>query len=149
MKKNSNKVSIIHTEIVKEKEVLYEKRRFRTSDDAAEFASTFFDKADREKIYVCCVDNCNKPISMELVSIGTANQAWTGVREVFKSAILSNAMGIFLFHNHISGETEPSEEGHRITERMKEAGNLLGIPLIDHIVIGDAGDYFSFREKEW
>lgn len=149
MRELSNKVSAIHTEIVKEKEVLYEKRKFHNSDDAAEFAASFFEGADREKIYVCCVDNHNKPISMELASVGTVSETVTGVREVFKSAILSNAMGIFMFHNHLSGETQPSMEDCRITDRMKEAGFLLGIPLIDHIVIGEAGKYYSFRENDW
>ena len=147
MEKSRNKVAVIHTEIVKEKEVLYGKGRFHNSDDAAEFAASFFEGTDREKVYICCVDEKNEPVSMELASVGTLCTVLVEAREVFKSAILSNAMGIFMFHNHVSGRAVPSEEDCLLTKRIKEAGILLGIPLIDHIIIGESGKYHSFREN--
>lgn len=68
-------------------------------------------------------------------------------REVFKLAILGNSASIILFHNHPSGDTTPSKEDINITERIKEAGKIIGIELIDHIILGDENKYTSLKEK--
>ena len=67
-------------------------------------------------------------------------------REVFKTAILSNAASIMAFHNHPSGETTPSQQDIQLTNRLYEAGELLGIKLLDHLIIGD-GTFTSLKEK--
>lgn len=69
------------------------------------------------------------------------------MREVFKHAVLSNAARIICFHNHPSGNLEVSSEDSLVTERMKDAGELLGIELIDHIIIGLNSEYISLRES--
>jgi len=68
-------------------------------------------------------------------------------REVFKAAILANAATILCGHNHPSGDPQPSQEDRAITHRLAEAGKLLGINVVDHIIIGSAGRYFSFADE--
>lgn len=78
--------------------------------------------------------------------MGILNSALVHPREVFKQAIRKNAHAIILVHNHPSGDPEPSDEDHQITETMTKAGKLLGIPVLDHVVVGDK-KYFSFSEE--
>lgn len=83
---------------------------------------------------------------MNVVSIGTLNQALVSPREVFKSSILSNAAGFFAFHCHPSGNPSPSREDAIATQRLKEAGELLEIQMVDHLIVGcGSGRSFSFR----
>ena len=77
---------------------------------------------------------------------GTINSSLVHPREVFKRALLNNASNIMVAHNHPSGDPNPSKEDIQITERLKEAGNLLGINLLDHIIVGD-DKYISLKEK--
>jgi DNA repair protein RadC len=79
--------------------------------------------------------------------MGTLHSSLVHPREVFKAAILSNAAGFILAHNHPSGELTPSKDDIAVTERIKEAGDLLGIDLLDHIIVGDGKRYTSFREQ--
>ena len=67
-------------------------------------------------------------------------------RDIFKHSILNNAAYIMCFHNHPSGDPEPSREDRMITRRLEECGTLLGIPLIDHIIVGDESRFYSLRE---
>ena len=82
---------------------------FVVREDAAEFAKPLFENADKEYLLVCCLDGKLQPISMEVVAVGMVNQCLVGMREVFKNAILSNAVSIIVFHNHPSGDS-PSEQ---------------------------------------
>ena len=77
---------------------------------------------------------------------GTINTSLVHPREVFKRALLNNANSIMVAHNHPSGDPNPSKEDIQITERLKEAGNLLGINLLDHIIVGE-DKYISLKEK--
>lgn len=77
---------------------------------------------------------------------GTINTSLVHPREVFKRALLNNASDIMVAHNHPSGDPNPSKEDIQITERLKEAGNLLGINLLDHIIVGE-DKYISLKEK--
>jgi DNA repair protein RadC len=81
--------------------------------------------------------------------MGAISQAIAEPRELFKTAILSNAAKMMLVHNHPSGMLEPSKEDTILTDRMLKLTALLGIPLIDHVIVGgDNSRYFSFKEKE-
>ncbi len=91
-----------------------------------------------------------KPINMNIVSIGTLNQSLAHPREILKSTILSNAESVMLFHNHPSGNCNlsPSAEDIALTDRMQKLCTLLGVPVLDHIIIGNADRYYSFREHD-
>jgi DNA repair protein RadC len=96
---------------------------------------------------VMSLDSAMTPIALEIVAVGGLSSCGIDPRDLFKHAILSNASKIICFHNHPSGEPKPSREDSLITGRIKEAGVLLGIELLDHIVIGSEGRYVSFREE--
>lgn len=102
----------------------------------------FLEKADREMLYALHLDAKHRIIAMELVSMGCLTNSLIHPREVFKGAILNNSVSVILVHNHPSGAIEPSQEDLTRTEGLIQAGKMLGIPLIDHIVIGN-GKYSS------
>ena len=92
------------------------------------------------------LDGKNKIQCMDVVSVGSLNQSIVHPREIFKTACLSNAAAILLIHQHPTGDPTPSAEDIAITRRIKEAGELMGIKVLDHIIVGD-GEYLSFVER--
>ena len=99
----------------------------------------------KEHFIVLHLDGKNRIACFDRVSVGSLNQSIVHPREVFKTACLSNAASILLIHNHPTGDPEPSREDLEITRRLREVGDLLGIRVLDHIIIGD--DYLSFCER--
>ena len=142
-----NYVPLIRTYIVKEKDIPYGKEEVDNPKKVVELVKRLLQGADREYLIVISVDMKSKPVGMEIVSIGTLNEALVNPREVFKHAILCNAGGIIMVHNHPSGNPEPSNHDLSITKRIKQAGKLLGIELLDHIVFGEEGNFFSMAEE--
>ena len=118
--------------------------RCGSSGDVADMFS-FMSTFDTERLIVVCVDTKLRVSAYSTVSIGTLTASIVHPREVFKVAILSNSSGIIVVHNHPSGDPGPSDEDSRITERIAEAGNIMGIPLLDHVIIGD-GSHHSFAD---
>jgi DNA repair protein RadC len=96
------------------------------------------DKA-KEHFKLIILNPRNKIIAISTISIGTLNASLVHPREVFKEAIIHNAASVVLAHNHPSGDTEPSEEDLKITRRLSEAGKILGIEVLDHIIITKNG----------
>lgn len=142
------RVSIIKTVILKQGSIMSEDRELNDPYKAASFARKLYEGVDRECVWVCTLDSKCHPLSIELVSMGTINQALISPREIFKSAILSCSAHIMLFHNHISGNPTPSKQDITATKRIKESGDLLGISLLDHIILGENDKYISLREEE-
>ena len=93
-----------------------------------------------------CLNSKNEPTNLSVISMGTVNSSLIHPREVFKIAILSNASKIMLAHNHPSGNPSPSHEDELMTKRIKDCGNMMGIELLDHIIVGD-NTYYSFKEN--
>ena len=87
-------------------------------------------------------------INMNISSIGNINSAIASPRDLFKSSILSNAAGILIFHNHPSGNLKPSKDDYNMTKRLVEAGQLLEVQVVDHIIVssGPRKGYYSFKE---
>lgn len=100
----------------------------------------------KEHFLALHLDGKNRIICFERVSVGSLNQAIVHPREVYKGAVLSSAAAVLVLHNHPSGDPTPSREDLAITKRLREAGEIVGIVLLDHIVIG-AGKYCSFTEQ--
>lgn len=100
---------------------------------------------DRESFYSLHLDARHRITSYEEVSRGVLSGSPVHPREVYKAAILSSAAAIVVAHNHPSGDPNPSSEDRDVTSRLREAGELLGIPLLDHVVIGHAR-WFSIAE---
>jgi len=103
------------------------------------------DKA-KEHFKLILLNPRNKIIGISTISIGTLNASLVHPREVFKDAIMHSAASVVLAHNHPSGDPEPSEDDITITKRLTEAGKILGVEVIDHIIVGKNG-FFSFKEK--
>ncbi|EGT4530218.1 TPA: RadC family protein [Clostridioides difficile] len=143
----AKRVDIVSLKLVKESSVLYETRKIINPYDAYRLVKNFLVDSYREKFVVVCLDTKNQPVSIEIVSIGTVNSAMVHPREVFKVVVLSNASKIICFHNHPSGNTNFSKEDEVITKRLQKCGEILGIELVDHIVVGDDDKYFSFKEN--
>ncbi|BEP29930.1 RadC family protein [Helicovermis profundi] len=101
----------------------------------------------KEEFRSVLLDTKNSIISIETISIGSLNSSIVHPREVFNLAVRKSAASIILVHNHPSGNTNPSEEDRSITKRLKKAGKILGIEILDHIIIGNS-KYFSFREHD-
>lgn len=100
----------------------------------------------QEHVYCIYLDSHKKIIKQQLLFIGTVNYSMIHPRDIFKEAYLLNASSIICVHNHPTGDVTPSKNDINITVRLKEIGNLLGIPLIDHIIVG-ADKYYSFLEN--
>jgi len=142
------RMQVVKIEMVKEKSLMYEYKQINSPKDAANIIKLFLNNVDREMFVVMCLDTKNNINSLNVVSTGTLNSAMVHPREVFKTAILSNANSIILAHNHPSGDPTPSREDVTVTQRLVEAGKLLGIEVLDHVIIGDGDKYISFKEKE-
>ena len=100
----------------------------------------------KEIFKVVLLNTKNEIITDVDISMGTLNSSLVHPREVFREAIRRSSNKIILLHNHPSGNAEPSNEDKNITNRLKQCGELIGIEVIDHIIIGD-GSYFSFKEN--
>jgi len=101
---------------------------------------------DREAFIVLLLDVKHRVIAEEVVTIGILDGSLIHPREVFKAAVAGSAAGIILAHNHPSGDPKPSSEDREVTKRMRDVGKVLGIPVVDHVIVGSTGAYFSFRE---
>ena len=140
-----SELEVVNVRLVKEPSIISE-TPVRTSEAAAELVKDMLSQFDREVFCILNVASDGKPISMNIVSIGTIDQALVSPREVFKSSILSNAAGFLAFHCHPSGSPTPSRTDAVTTQRLKEAGELLEIRMVDHLVVGcGSGRSFSFR----
>jgi len=130
------------------KEIYISDTSYRCSEEVAnsEIAEKELRNSDREKFVCVHFSSNNKIISYEVVSMGSLTSSIVHPREVFKAAILANAVSVLFMHNHPSGNTEPSLDDIEITKRLCKAGNILGINILDHLII-TRNDYFSFRDK--
>ena len=118
----------------------------KTAKDVFLYASEKLADNKKEHFMVLHLDTKNKIIKDEIISIGTLNASIIHPREVFKSAIKESANSIILVHNHPSGDSEPSIEDKEITEKLMEAGEILNIKVLDHVIIGK-DNYHSFKEN--
>ena len=127
---------------------LYSSTPVRSPDDAVRLMAEMLKGYDREVFCIVNFRNDMTPINMNIVSMGTLNASLVHPREILKSSILSNAAHVMAFHNHPSGSLSPSQEDIQITDRLQKLLDLAGIPLLDHIIIGNGDRYYSFRENQ-
>ncbi len=134
-------------ELTKRKSRGKQPREIRGPDDVVAIMGVRFRKAQREHFVVLLFNARHEVRSIETVSVGSLNASIVHPREVFKPAIVHSASAIALAHNHPSGDVTPSEEDLQITRRLKEAGHLLGIDLLDHVIVGKNA-YTSLKERK-
>lgn len=119
-----------------------------TSVTAAALLAPCFKGIDREQFVICGLDAKHRIIGLNIVSVGSLTLSIVHPREVFKPLILMNACAAICAHNHPSGDPDPSSEDRVLTARLRQAGELLGINLLDHIILGDERTY-SFADHSW
>jgi DNA repair protein RadC len=140
-------IPIYRVTLVREGKIPTYESRIRSSANAYSVLQEFLADTDREHFVILMLDQKNQMIGINTVSIGSLTASVVHPREVYKPLILSNAAAVILGHNHPSGDPQPSKEDRAITQRLKEAGTLLGINVLDHLVIGAEGRYFSFADE--
>lgn len=106
---------------------------------------TYLENQDQENFVVIALNNSYRVTSVRVIFVGTVNKCLTHPRDVFRYAIMENATGIIVCHNHPSGNCTPSKDDKETTETVRKAGEIVGIEVLDHIIIGK-DDYFSFVE---
>ncbi len=123
-----------------------ELNQIRRSSDAKDLILPYFMDLIHEEFFCIFLNRSNKVIKIDQLSKGGISGTVTDVRLIFKSAVLLTASGVIVAHNHPSGNLNPSESDIKITTKIKEAGNLLDIQLLDHLIIYDS-DYYSFADN--
>ena len=123
-----------------------EKDRIRCSEDVKNLFWHKMRTYDREHFMIVLLDTKNRIIKTETVTIGILDSSIIHPREVFKSAIKSSAASVILVHNHPSGDPAPSRNDTSATIKLREAGELVGISVLDHVIIGEKG-YYSFKDN--
>ena len=121
----------------------------KNAKDVFDYARNKMSRLDREQFAILHLDTKNNITKYDVVSVGILNASIIHPREIFKPAIKESSNSIILLHNHPSGDPAPSVEDEEITERLHKAGELLNIPVLDHVIIG-AERYYSFKEEgDW
>lgn len=127
---------------------LYSEVEIATPEEAVSLVGEAICGMDREIVCVLNIGSDGRPINCNFASVGALNYATVHPRELLKASILCNAASMLLVHNHPSQNLFPSKEDVGITDRMQKLCDLVGIPLLDHIIVGsDNREYFSFKEK--
>lgn len=140
------RIETVKIQLIKEEGREYNcSTNLNSAEAAADLLREHIGPSDREHFVMVCMNTKNRPTCVHTVSVGSLSASIVHPREVFKTAILSNAAAILFGHNHPSGDSAPSREDHAITAKLKEGADLLGIRILDHVVIGDA-DFYSFAD---
>lgn len=148
MRMQKNELEVVNIRLVKEPS-LYSEKPLHSPEDMKELVAKELASYDREVMCVLNMKTNGQVINMNIVSVGSINSALVSPREVFKSAILANAANVILVHNHPSGSVEPSREDILLTKRLEDCGNLLDIPVLDHVIVGGTtGEMFSFKSND-
>jgi len=121
--------------------------KINSSQDVLDLLADEMRTLEKETVRVLLLNSKNLLLHTATISVGGLNYSTVHPREVFKAALKFSAAAIILVHNHPSGEYTPSEQDYHLTKRLKEAGEIMGIPLLDHIIIAESG-YYSFSEKK-
>ncbi|MCI0131070.1 MULTISPECIES: JAB domain-containing protein [Vagococcus] len=144
--KPRKRIDVVSLKLVKESSLLYEPRQCTSVASAYQLVRPFIEEKDREHLVVVGLNTKHEPLIINLVHIGTVNQSIAEPRDIFKPVLLSNSTRYIVAHNHPSGDTTPSTQDKLLTKKLKAAGELLGIELLDHLIIG-GNCYYSFKEE--
>lgn len=151
MGKRINNYSVQSVKLVRESAKVYdlESAVIRSPRDAYKVFNSVLDMENlpNEHFVMLSLNTKNEVVGVHTIFVGSLNSSIVHPREVFQRALLNNAASIMVAHNHPSGNPTPSPEDIDVTKRLKEAGGIVGIELLDHIIIGHEGRYFSLREK--
>ena len=146
-RKKENELKVVNIRLVKEPS-LYSDEPIRSSEDVMKLIAKELASYDREVFLVVNLKLNGQVINMNVCSVGTLTNSLVSARDVFKSAILSNAGAFIAVHNHPTGGLEPSQEDKDITKMLIQAGKILDIKMVDHIIVaGETGKMYSFQRE--
>jgi DNA repair protein RadC len=129
--------------------ILYSDARvLKCPEDVLRTFGSLFENAGVEQMLAVSLTRRGEPVAIQIIGIGGVDSCHVSVAEVMKLALLSNCSDILLLHNHPSGSVYPSKEDREMTERIKNAGELLEIHLLDHLIVGVSGEGYSIREEK-
>ncbi|MEP1075208.1 JAB domain-containing protein [Leptolyngbya sp. PL-A3] len=134
--------------VVKYRTLTKVKEPIRTAADVAALFWKLVPNNVQEHLCLFCLDGSHAVVNCSQVFMGTANSSTVHPREIFQIAFLAGAVSIIIAHNHPSGVLTESKQDRVVTRRIKEAGELMGIPLLDHVIVSDHG-YQSALEQGW
>lgn len=137
-------IDVVKVVQIKEAQMDYAQFQVRTAEDAGNLVRKYLEGADREHVVALMLNTKHYINAIHTVSVGSLDASIVHPREVYKAAILSNASGIICAHNHPSSDTTPSNEDIQVTKRLVEAGKVLGIDCLDHLIVSDT-DVYSLR----
>ncbi len=142
-------IPLYRLQVVKESHsLLYGAPRISDSHDVSRFLRAHFEGRPHEEFLVLFLDAKHAPIGYQVVSVGSLTLSIVHPREAFKAAVCMSAAAVIFSHNHPSGDPTPSLEDRTLTKRLVSAGELLGIRVLDHIVMGE-GRHVSFADEGW
>lgn len=140
-------IDLVTLKIVKDKEITYvPDKKIGFVVDVFKISKELIADADREHFMVFSLDTKNNIVGVQICAIGTLSGAMVHPREIYKYSILKSASKIIVVHNHPSGDLQPSPYDFTTTEKLVQAGEILGIPLLDHLIINEK-DFYSFAEE--
>ncbi len=146
-RKNSFSLDVCSVRLVKDAKLVSD-YEIHSPEDAIHIVGELLCDMDREMVCVINLRSDGVPINLSIASVGALSYSMAHPRELLKASILSNSANMILVHNHPSTKLLPSKEDVQLTDRMLKVCELVGIPLLDHIIVGgDNRNYFSFREK--
>lgn len=125
----------------------YAGRPLRSPDEVAEVVNELIGDSAQERFLILHLDIKNRLKSYQLIGLGTLASCPVSVGEAVKGALLAHAGAMIAAHNHPSGDPTPSKEDDALTERLRAAARLIDVPLLDHVILGEEGRYFSFAES--
>ena len=139
-------VGVVTLQMVREGKMLYGTKRFTSAVEAVDMVRPLFEQADREIMLVMSVNAKLEPMAVEIAAVGGVDSCVVDIKNIFKHALLNNASYVICFHNHPSGYPNPSREEKQFTERLIAAGQILNLPVLDHVIVGE-GQFYSFKER--
>ena len=147
-KKNPFKLDVVSIRLNKDAPLM-SGHPVKSPEDAVKLIGQELCEMDREVVCIINLKSDGTPINCTFASMGALDRSVAHPRELLKATILSNASTMIMIHNHPSGNLDPSIEDSILTDRMIKICDLVGVPLVDHIIVGgDNTDYFSFKEKD-
>ena len=151
MEKNKSKYQLKQVDVrlrLVNRKPLPSDREIVNPEDAVRLLAKAMTDLDREHLFVINLDAAGHPLNYSLVSIGDVRNAFVSMQSLFKSALLCNASNILAVHNHPGGNLTPTKLDVEATKRMIEAGKLMNVPLVDHVVVSShTGKYYSYLEN--
>ena len=143
---NKHYIAVCHVRLVRDGSITADRNVIRRPEDAYAILKGYFSDLPNEHFLAILLNTKNYVIAVTPVSIGSLNASIVHPRELFQRAILANSAALIVAHNHPSGDPSPSPEDIALTRKLVEAGQLLDIPILDHVILG-YGRYVSFKER--